>query len=185
MTNPADWTADDCLFVFGSLMDRDVLSLVAGMEVSTLELQAATVSGYQQAEVAEESYPVLVESAGSGCNGLLIYGLTRIALDRILFFEGEEYLLSPISAHPKETGNQAVNAFYFRDAGVYSVLENAWSFETWQAEHKESFLVASREYMALFGSMTAAEADAYWLALANQSDACNCDIAKLDELAAG
>ena len=185
MTTPADWTAGDCLFVFGSLMDHDVLSLVAGMDMRSLKLQAATVSGYRQAAVAEESYPVLVESAGSGCNGLLIYGLTPVALERILFFEGEEYSLSPISVLPEDSVNGPVDAFYFRDAGVYSVQANAWSFETWQAEHKESFLVASREYMALFGSMTAAEADAHWLALANQSNACSSEPSKRDELAAG
>ncbi len=183
MTTPADWTAADCLFVFGSLMDRDVLGLVAGMDVNSLELQAVTVSGYRQSEVAEESYPVLVAQEDSRCSGMLIRGLTSVALERILFFEGEEYLLSPISVNPLGTSDSPVDAYYFRDAGVYTVRPNAWSFEAWQSQHKQSFLVASRAYMDLFGSMTAAEADEHWLALANQSEESGC--VDRDELAAG
>ncbi len=171
MTTPALWTGDDCLFVFGSLMDRDVLSLVSGMDASSLVLQPGTLHGYQQSEVVEECYPVLVANESSSCNGLLIQNLTPLALERILFFEGEEYFLAPVTVVPQAGQATSVKAYYFRDAGVYTVRAEPWNFEAWQTEHKASFMVASEQYMALFGTMTAAEADAHWLALTGESDA--------------
>ena len=167
MTTSADWTGGDSLFVFGSLMDRDVLGLVSGIDADNLLLTPATVYGQQQREVVEACYPVLVPDETASCSGLLISQLTALALQRIMFFEGEEYFLAPlaVSAH----GGSVVNAWYFCDAGVYSVRPTAWDFAAWQNTHKTSFMQASTAYMALFGTMTAAEADVHWQALAEAS----------------
>jgi hypothetical protein len=167
MTTPADWTGGDSLFVFGSLMDRDVLGLVSGIDADNLMLTPATAYGQKQCEVVEESYPVLVADEAASCSGLLISQLTPLALQRIMFFEGEEYFLAPVSVSAH--GGSVVNAWYFRDAGVYTVRGTAWDFAAWQNTHKTSFMQASSEYMALFGTMTSAEADAHWQALAEAS----------------
>lgn len=161
--NPAQWCDADCLFVFGSLMDTDVLSVVSGIPLSELKLTSATVFGYQQRELVEESYPVLVVCESARASGKLIQGLTVDALQRILFFEGEEYRLQPIDTVTDRSYLQS--AFYFRDTGAYTVRQNVWDFERWARLHKPPFLDASREYMNLYGTMTAAEADAYWTAL--------------------
>lgn len=161
--NTDQWLAADCLFVFGSLMDPDVLELVSGMPVSALQVSSATVHGYRQCEVAEESYPVLVGCESSRADGLLLHGLTVDALKRILFFEGEEYSLQPINA--VTDANCIQQAHYFRDTGVYTVRETMWDFEQWRRIHKPSFLKVSSEYMNLYGTMSAAEADEYWVQL--------------------
>ncbi len=157
--NPAQWRDADSLFVFGSLMDSAVLELVCGMSLSDLEIAPATVRGYRQCEVVEESYPVLVGCEASCTTGLLVQRLTINALQRILFFEGEEYSLQPIDA---VTGHEVKHAFYFRDTGTYTVRDSMWDFDQWSRLHKTSFIEASRDYMALFGKMSVAEADAYW-----------------------
>ncbi|MEM7257647.1 MAG: gamma-glutamylcyclotransferase family protein [Pseudomonadota bacterium] len=163
-----DWCDNDSLFVFGSLMDPDVLALVSGMALSDLTLATASVQGYRQGEVEEESYPVLVACESAQTSGLLIKGLSDTALARILFFEGEEYRLQKIEA--TLDNGEAVAAFYFCDTGAYTVRDAMWDFDQWQQIHKPSFIEASRQYMALFGSMSAAEADAHWTALTQQGD---------------
>ncbi len=166
--NSANWSELDALFVFGSLMDPQVLELVSGMPLTELVVTPATVQGYRQGVVAEENYPVLVACESSETSGLLIKGLSSTALERILFFEGEEYALQPIDV--RVPGEESAQAFYFRDTGVYTVRENKWDFDQWTRLHKASFIDVSRQYMALFGNMTAAEADAHWTALQQQAD---------------
>jgi len=176
--NSALWETGDRLFVFGSLMDSDVLQLVTDMSIADLSIEKAAAMGYRQCEVSEESYPVLVVDDTSVCHGLLIGGLTPLALQRVLFFEGEEYALKPIRllggnrvsenlcGEPTAVdtvSDRSVNAYYFSDTGEYTVRAESWDYDNWQQHHKSSFVVASASYMRLFGQMTAAEADAHWL----------------------
>jgi len=166
-------------------MDSDVLELVSGMSIGDLSIQNATAAGYRQCEVSEESYPVLVADDSAKCNGLLIGGLTTLAIERVLFFEGEEYALKPIAVlganEPDGRANVVAadaggnndahcNAYYFSDNGTYTVRAESWDYADWQRHHKSSFVDASTSYMELFGQMTAAEADAHWLTLTHSPE---------------
>ena len=127
MKNPIHWEASDCLFVFGSLMDPEVLELVSGL--AELTINAATVEGFRQCEVSEESYPVLVADEASVCHGLLVGGLTVLAVQRILFFEGGEYTLEPITVTGDDTATELIEAYYFKDTGAYTVKAESWGYE--------------------------------------------------------
>jgi len=148
------------LFCFGSLMDATVLEIVSGQPADELTMHSATATGYAQREVAEESYPVLIQRADSSAYGLAIYGLTDLAMQRILFFEGEEYQLADINIE-LENG-ELCSAQYFDDTGSYSVRNTSWNIEHWRELHRTEFIKQIQPYMELFGKMTAAEADEYW-----------------------
>jgi hypothetical protein len=168
--NTSQWKAGDSLFVFGSLMDRQVLELVSGLSAKMLSMQDATARGFRQCEVVEESYPVLVADDTEDCRGLLIGGLTPQALDRILFFEGDEYQLEPVNVVREERGMDKIEpAYYFRDTGGYSVKSESWDYDKWRSQHKRAFLTVTADYMKLYGQMTATEADAHWVALAGSA----------------
>jgi gamma-glutamylcyclotransferase (GGCT)/AIG2-like uncharacterized protein YtfP len=167
--NSLQWCDNDHLFVFGSLMDEDVLALVTAMASSDLQTVAGTVNGYKQCEVEEESYPVLVPCEGAVTDGVLVSGLTVQAIERVLFFEGEEYRLQSVEVLAGE-GQSVVPAYYFCDTGAYTVRPDAWDFAHWRDFHKPAFIESSRAYMSLFGTMTAAEADVHWSALTQCSD---------------
>ncbi len=149
-------------------MDTDVLELVGGIPIAELQLRSAIVQDYRQCEVVEESYPVLVPSEASTTTGVLISGLDVKALERILFFEGEEYQLQHLDT-VTDAGEQ-VSAYYFCDKGAYTVQSRKWDFDQWVLVHKASFIDASRQYMALFGKMSAAEADDHWNTLTGNND---------------
>ena len=155
-------------------MDPDILTLVSGMSLPDLTIDNTLVRGYAQREVAEESYPVLIEVAGASCEGLLINGLTDTAMQRIHFYEGEEYQLSDIDVELMTAASQTNvdsplngaairQACYYREAGAYTTLAQSWSFSRWVAEEKTAFLPRVADYMSLFGTMTMAEADAFWI----------------------
>jgi len=148
------------LFVFGSLMDRDVLRIVSNMEDSQLSHTEGHAIGYRQQEVTGESYPVLMPDDAKQTEGILIDGLSDTAMQRIHFFEGDEYALAELKVSTTDNANILAN--YYRDTGVYEILESGWNFRQWQRTHKTSFLQRCENYMQLFGTMSATEADRYW-----------------------
>jgi len=159
-TNMINYDSTLPLFVFGSLMDQDVLRIVSNMEDHQLSHTEGHATGYRQQEVIGESYPVLMPDATKQTRGLLINGLNEIAMQRIHFFEGDEYALAEIGI--STTDNANISANYYRDTGVYEILETGWDFQQWQRTHKVSFLKRCENYMQLFGTMSATEADRYW-----------------------
>lgn len=154
------------LFCFGSLMDRDVLAMVIGGGADKVTMRPARISGFFRARLPHESYPMLVPDAEQEALGQLLYGLDKTDLDRIVFFEGEEYELSPcrvrlLEVSEKDEG-ESVEALFFDEGIMPPPQTEAWDFEHWQQHNKPYMLRQSRVYMSLFGKMSAAEADVYW-----------------------
>ena len=156
------------LFVFGTLMDADVLQLVCGMNLSELTLQPAVANGFKRRTVLGESFPVLVDAKGESVSGVLVCGLSQRALQRAQFFEGEEYVLKPIhvegspESHSSQQRVGELEAVFFADNAVYACEDKDWSIQHWQGQDKAEFLPRLACYMSLFGSMSAAEADQHW-----------------------
>ncbi len=150
------------LFCFGSLMDPDVLSLVLDSESlpERISMKPAMIFGFRKVRLPHETYPMLVPAAESDAPGVLIHGLLREDLDRIVFFEGAEYELAPCEVR---LGNGDVMDALFFDEGIMPPPRTEqWDFEAWRRDHKDYLLRQSRVYMAWFGRMSATEADRYW-----------------------
>lgn len=156
------------LFVFGTLMDEDVLRWVTGMSLSELELQPAVVKGFQRRQVKGECFPLLVPSEQGKVSGLLISGLTQLALQRAQFFEGEQYQLTHIIAegmpdsHSRILKEGELSAQYFADTQMYDIEDCDWSIQSWRDSEKHDFLSRLSNYMNYFGLLSAAEADKHW-----------------------
>ncbi len=149
-------------------MDEDVLQSVSGMAISELQLQPAVVNGFQRRQVKGESFPVLMPSEQGKVSGVLIRGLTSLALQRIQFFEGEEYQLQSISAegmpdsHSRILKEGICSANYFADAQVYEIEDTDWSVQTWREHDKPNFMPQLMHYMTFFGALDASEANVHW-----------------------
>ena len=148
------------LFCFGSLMDRDVLRCVVGDNESLVQMRPAFIAGYFKARLPHETYPMLVPEAEREAPGQLLYGLNKEDLDRIVFFEGEEYELSPCKVRVAD--NEWVDALFF-DEGIMPPPETAeWDFEEWKSKYKPFMLRQTDYYMSFYGKLSAPEADVYW-----------------------
>jgi hypothetical protein len=148
------------LFCFGSLMDWDVVNCVLNNETAGLSMVAASLNGYRVTRLPHETYPILVTDAKHMAHGQLLYGLSKEQLDRVIFFEGEEYQISPCEVS-LENGDQVVAQFF--DEGIMPAAEMTdWCFNTWQQQHKDYLLRQSAVYISYYGKMSAAEADYYW-----------------------
>ena len=148
------------LFVYGSMRDVEVRSLVLGRAPPALRTEPAWMSGVAAAVVPGESYPYLVSAEGARACGELVHGLDERCLDRIVFFEGDEYAF--VECEVERAGGERVAAMHFGGVAIAQAPVTAWSLQRWQARERPAFLSMTREYMALWPRATRAQAEAEW-----------------------
>ena len=150
------------LFVYGSMRDADVRALVLGYRsgCSEVRTEPARMPGAATARVPGESYPHLVPMEGAYAPGELLSGLGGIGLDRIGFFEGDEYAL--VECEVERASGERIAAVHFGGVAIPPAPVIAWSLEQWQASEKARFLAMARKYMAGWRRGTRAEAEALW-----------------------
>jgi len=149
------------LFAFGTLMDPDVLALVCDVAPGSFPTESARAVDSTRRWVVDDHYPVLVAAPGEALDGVLVHDLDESALARIRFFEGEEFELAPITVR-RDADGESVRAWHFAHAARKAVADMAWELADWQSSTKADMLPRVRRYMACFGRMSVAEADAYW-----------------------
>lgn len=156
------------LFIYGSIRDEDVQSLVLGEAVQDLSLEEAWMPDMVLARVPDECYPYLSPRSGGRVRGELIRGLDRESLERIVYFEGDEYALSECIV--ERSDGEPVQAMYFKDAAIVDGPFQEWSFDLWQAQEKSRFLTMCRAYMDLWHrGKSAAQAEALWMDIRSDS----------------
>ena len=157
------------LFVYGSMRDEDVRALVLGPALPTVRAEPAWMPDVTVALVPGESYPYLVPAAGARAPGELIHGLGERCLDRILFFEGEEYAF--VECVVERAGGERVATMHFGGVAIPEGPVVPWSLEQWQATEKPRFLSMTREYMTLWDRADRAQAEALWQRLLRERSA--------------
>ncbi len=148
------------LFVYGSMRDADVRALVLGSGHPEIRIEPAWMPGATAARVPGESYPYLVPMEGACAAGELLHGLGGTCLDRIGFFEGDEYAL--VECEVERASGARTAAVHFGGVAIPPAPVAAWSLEQWQASEKARFLSMARKYMAGWRRGTRAEAEALW-----------------------
>jgi len=149
------------LFCYGTLLDVDMLACVVGeTAAAAVTMETGWLAGYRKARLPHENYPLLVPEAESFAQGALLYGLQKPQIDRIVFFEGEEYELSPCKV--KTEGSKTVDALFFDEGIMPPPRTEEWCLAHWQKHHKQFMIRQSREYMSYYGLMSAVEADIHW-----------------------
>lgn len=148
------------LFVFGTLLDTDLLQLVSSQAIDSLTLEPAVLVNYECRNVLNQHYPLLVAVEGAQAAGKVIRGLTTEALDRIVFYEGVHYALYPSEVVLNNGMTEAVA--YFAGSEQVVPLKTHWNLAQWQANAKSDTLPRAERYMQCYGEMSVAEAEAYW-----------------------
>ena len=157
------------LFVYGSMRDADVRALVLGSDRPEVRTEPAWMPGATAARVPGESYPHLVPTEGARAPGEVLYGLGETGLDRIRFFEGDEYAL--VECEVERASGERIAAVHFGGVAIPPAPVVAWSLEQWQASEKARFLSMARKYMAGWRRGTRAEAEALWQRMLGEGSA--------------
>jgi gamma-glutamylcyclotransferase (GGCT)/AIG2-like uncharacterized protein YtfP len=158
-TNVTD-TNCDVFFVYGTLLDTDILNTVLNRDLCESQMQFASVSGFQKYTYPGDSFPILIQSANETVEGALLFNLSEQDLQRMDFYEGDEYGFGQIEAMLAD--GTKVNALYNKAAGNGINSDVLWTLEHWQQHEKPAFLGFVERYMALFGTMSVDEADVVW-----------------------
>ena len=148
------------LFVYGSMRDEDVRALVLGRDRPEVRSEAAWMPDAAVALVPGESYPYLVSVEGARAPGEVLYGLDEACLDRIHFFENDEYAIAECEV--EGTDGDRIVAMHFGGVAIPQAPIVPWSLAQWQATEKTQFLTMTREYMAMWRHATPDEAEALW-----------------------
>lgn len=139
------------LFVYGTLMDRDVLRVVLGRSFPAEHIEIAEIAGFRRVYVPGCNYPMLLAHHGSGrVEGLLVHGLDVECVHRLMVFEGSEYHLVPMMVANAE--GHAVRAGVFLCDRSVPPGHRDWFLEVWVRRYKRLFLRRAGQLMERHGT---------------------------------
>lgn len=134
------------LFLYGTLMDVDVMAKVLARPFAERELVPAILPGWRRLAVRNASYPVIRPDPAAGVEGRLLARPAMDDLTRIRHFESEEYLPAPVRVDLGGGRMVAAEVFVALD-GVFEVDETGWDLARWQERHKPDFLRRCDDWM--------------------------------------
>ena len=128
-------------FFYGSLMDPDVLSAVAGELIAPARLLPARLPGFARLHARNSVYALIVVAPdeAEGVEGVLVQGLSAAAVRRLARFEGAAYMAMK---RPVVTATGQREAFVFISTRPGRASSKAWDFESWRRRHKRRLLRA-------------------------------------------
>jgi nudix-type nucleoside diphosphatase (YffH/AdpP family) len=136
------------LFLFGTLRDPELLSLVAGRDASQLQAEAAIADDRIALRIRNEDYPVLVERKGAVAEGLLLVNVDPQAYERLYFFENVfGYDLYDIQVRTSD-GLRTAKVFLTDDPAIAS--DEPWDVAVWRRSSHDVSLEAAAEIMSIF-----------------------------------
>lgn len=123
---------------YGTLMDRDVLNIVSGLNLGPARLRPARLPGYRRVRVQDVQYPAVLRFEGYSVEGCVVHGITAAAAARIGLFENDGY---DLAVERVLLGNQrSARAALFAASPRMRLSDEDWSFEDWRRQHRSRFL---------------------------------------------
>ena len=128
------------LFVYGTLMDKEIFQIVAGELCSS---EQAVLHGYIRKQVIGEVYPAIAEKSGHEVTGLLYYNLTNTALNKLDRFEGDQYNRCSLKISLQTGQIVDTQVYVFAEKSKQRLAPEDWNYQDFLEKGKELFL---REY---------------------------------------
>jgi gamma-glutamylcyclotransferase (GGCT)/AIG2-like uncharacterized protein YtfP len=134
------------LFVYGTLMDQEIMSRVAG---GVFSFKPAVLNDYVRRTVRGEVYPGIVARKGESVQGVLYFDLTAAAIDRLDRFEGELYRRSGVVVDAGHGASIEAQAYIIENEFVHRLSDSEWRFEAFQKYSKNRFQTSYAGYKDL------------------------------------
>lgn len=140
------------LFVFGTLRDPDLLTIVAGQQIRA---DAAALDGFRVACAEGQSFPMLTEGPEASAQGLLLPGLSAQQMARIDFYEAPYgYVRQPVSVQTAQ--GVAAAEVYLPPSQMWRAGAE-WSLPDWQRDWGPVMREAAVEIMDGYGTVPPAD----------------------------
>jgi hypothetical protein len=136
------------VFVYGTLLDPDVLRAVLGRGVPAAKRSSATLSGVRRVRAAGHRYPILVRARGHAVGGMVLDGLDAADTARLRHYENDGYAL--VRRRVELDGGAMISAHVFVPVRRLAGTDEDWHLAAWQGRGKRAALAAIRAHMRAF-----------------------------------
>jgi hypothetical protein len=124
------------LFVYGTLLDCDLLRAVLGRPPPNGGGESARLPGFRRVVVAGRTYPTLIRRTGGWVAGRLLAGLGREDWRRLVRYEGRDYRLRRMSV--RRADGRLVAAHLFLCHPSVPTGRRSWHIEDWRKRFKRA-----------------------------------------------
>lgn len=125
------------LFVYGTLMNDEVLSLLLGRNFSKTK---AILPGFQCFKVKGQNYPAIIESEKSYVDGEILYDVNTEEFDLLDAYEGETYKRISVTVLTEESIEHACEVYVLKSDYCDMLSDKSWSNAEFRNKHLASFL---------------------------------------------
>jgi len=152
----------NAVFLYGSLLDQKLRDAVFADSLDNTEIVTATAHHFCTYRYPGEAFPVLLPAQGSRANGAVLINPSEEAIERMAFYEGDEYEIATVNV-TLECGT-TLPAHYNRALELEGLeFSEPWCLDTWRKQESAVLVEIARRYMErCWGFMNATEADVIW-----------------------
>ena len=114
------------LFVYGTLMDQEIMRLVCKEKYDPVP---AELAGYVRKAVFGEVYPAIAPQEGAAVTGLVYQDLSQVAVARIDDFEGALYDRTLVTIRLASTQVVGAHTYVLSPTHLSRLSPDDWSFD--------------------------------------------------------
>jgi hypothetical protein len=129
-------------FFYGTLLDRDVASLVLRRRLSPQAYTQAILPGHARRRVRGASYPIVMRDPRSEVAGAVVGGLSPRDVARLAAYEGPRYRIAPLKV--RIAGTTTVVSVFEPVEERFQSTSGLWELTAWQRRYKRAFLARVR-----------------------------------------
>ena len=129
-------------FFYGTLLDRDVASLVLGRRLPPGAFVPAALPGHARRRVKGATYPIVVHDPRSEVRGAIVGGLSERDVARLAAYEGPRYRIAPLKV--RIGGMMTIVSVFAPREERFQPTSGDWDLLAWQRRHKRAFLARVR-----------------------------------------
>jgi hypothetical protein len=137
-------------FFYGTLLDRDVASLVLGRRLAPQAYSPAALPGHARRRVKGASYPIVVRDPRSTVAGAVVGGLSGCDVARLAAYEGPRYRIVPIKV--RIAGVMWVVSVFAPREQRFQPTTGTWELAAWQRRYKRAFLARIRPALSVMST---------------------------------
>ena len=124
------------LFVYGTLMDADIMGRVTG---SAYQSQEATLQEYSRRTVRGEVYPAIIKQSGCCVDGVVYFNISLLDIDRLDKFEGSLYERIEVEVIFNNGERVSSHTYVISTKSAHLLSNDNWSYDNFLAKHKNQF----------------------------------------------
>lgn len=124
------------LFAYGTLMCKDIMMEAAGCYPASCR---GVLTGYSRHPIKGEVYPAIIPDEKGRVEGVLYFGISTQALERLDRFEGEMYSRQSVEIRPSDETTLPAETYVLRPEFLHHVDGTEWDFDNFLIHHKRSF----------------------------------------------